>query len=58
MAKKKPPKHLQCSNCGLPATYDGGADGLYFTDDGKQLGGDASCPRCGKTGTAVYLKTK
>ena len=50
MARKKPPKHLKCSNCGLRAEYDGGS-GLYFTSDGQRLGGDIPCPKCGSTVT-------
>lgn len=46
MAKKKPPKYLQCSKCGLRAEYDGGS-GLYFTKNGDQLGNGMSCPNCG-----------
>ena len=52
MAKKKPPKYLQCSNCGLQAEYDGGS-GLYFTKNGDQLPGDGPCPKCGNT-TTIY----
>jgi DNA-directed RNA polymerase subunit RPC12/RpoP len=54
MAKKKPPKYLECSICGLRAEYDGGS-GLYFTKDGLQLGGGVTCPKCGSKGTR-YLK--
>jgi DNA-directed RNA polymerase subunit RPC12/RpoP len=52
MTKKKPPKHLQCSKCGVQAEYDGGS-GLYFTKDGMQLDGGVPCPKCGCTETRL-----
>jgi hypothetical protein len=50
MAKKKPRKYLQCSNCGLLGEYDGGS-GIYFTKDGQYLGNGMPCPKCGSTQT-------
>jgi hypothetical protein len=52
MVKKKPPKYLQCSDCGLRGEYDSGS-GIYFTQDGKYLGDGIPCPKCGSTMT-VY----
>ncbi len=51
MAKKKPPKYLVCSDCGLRGEYDGGS-GIYFTKDGQHLGGGMSCPKCGSKETS------
>jgi hypothetical protein len=50
MAKKKPPKYLQCPNSGLEEEYDGGS-GMYFTKNGLHLGSSIPCQKCGSTET-------